>query len=166
MNKEYTVEQWLQELSEKFKKINDPFCGIWLIADGIEFLGKCIHSDDFNTNNHAKSKFKLAIRKIKAFDEYKKIRNMYHKLRCGLTHSMKPEGEIILTKEGPNDIKPGKACISFDQLKKDFEKGVQQVIAGENGVRTDRLKLKYVVVATQDGKETTGATPTNKETAL
>lgn len=158
MKKTYTIKEWLLQIKEQVGEVGEthPFVAILLISDLIEFVGNCIS----NCSAH-RAQFEYVINHIPAFDSYRSINNLYRNLRCGLTHAMKPENGIELVDKGNNIINGETIRISFESLYRDFSRAIDQVMAGENGLRTERLNTPYIDVFIDELPGVTAETSTN-----
>ena len=77
---------------------------------GIEFLGKCLNSEDFNEERVSRKRFEEAINQLQSFTAYRFLTgkdnkfDLYSCLRCGLAHAGAPKYPITLSSknETPN----------------------------------------------------------------
>lgn len=160
MKRTYTVKEWLIEAKNKINNVGkvSPYFGIWLIADIIEFMGKCLSNDNFRSDDNSRKHFNDAIASLSAFADYRQYDNLYKKLRCGLTHGMRPGGKFEICKDGQNSHTPNNECISFEQLNSDFSKAVDELIHDNNSRTVKRLNMPYVIINDNNGNPRTGAT--------
>ena len=73
-----------------------------LIAVGIEFLGKCLDTEnqDWNKSGMSKIHFELVINKLNSFERYRKYLEKYsiwNSYRNGFAHSFVPKAPISLS---------------------------------------------------------------------
>ena len=119
--KEITVEEYIRTtLKRDIDDIREskPYLAFFLIASGVEFLGKCMSKNKSWQNvGTSQEDFETAICKLHAFEKYKKYTSelkkkkgkdgkrhfvnppisIYKNLRCGLLHAMLPSGKIVLS---------------------------------------------------------------------
>ena len=123
--KEYLIDQ-IGEIKEKY-----PYLAFLLMSVGIEFLGKCQSSDDWNANkSNSKQDFGKGLN-IKPLDVYKNL-DLYKNLRCGLAHSLLTKGQLALSNKGE------KSAINCDEFYEKFKEACEQVI---NGKKDENKKI-------------------------
>lgn len=142
-------------------KDQQPYFAFVLMAIGIEFLGKCLNKYS-NWNYYSKGQpardFKRGMQ-LTPLKRYIKL-DLYHKLRCGLAHSLLTDGGLTLSDES------GVNAISCKQFFQDFEAACKEVLAMKNLPKKD-LDLPFFTVTNTvnaDGKivSVTGHTTTVK----
>lgn len=122
--KEYLIDQ-IGEIKENY-----PYFAFLLMSVGIEFLGKCQSSDDWNEPGNSRRDFDNGL-EIKPLDEYKHF-DLYTNLRCGLAHALLTKGQLVLSDKGE------KSAINCDEFYKKFKKACEQVI---NSTKDENNKI-------------------------
>ena len=153
-----SILDWLECLSDSLHEFNPQhaFIGIWVLSDAIEFMGKILGGGKPGRN------FEKALKTFSSFSNYKNISDeLYHNLRCGLTHAMRPDGGILLKQKGENII--GKAdeqtIITFESLLRDFDSAIGEI--SKNKEIYSKFFDDYInVVACEQNDSTTAATIT------
>jgi hypothetical protein len=93
--KEYIQNVLIAEIGSLRK--SHPYFAFFLIAAGIEFLGKLILKIPWHDKHNPPYAFKTAINKLPGLNKYVSIDNILYKdLRCGLLHANLPGKEILL----------------------------------------------------------------------
>lgn len=166
MEKTYTLIEWLEELSNSIAKIGktEPFCAIWLISCGIEFIGKYIPING-TVPKGCRQRFDNAISNIPALREYKKYHgNLYNDLRCNLAHTVTPAKGLFLRAQGDNvfDKTNNRYVISFQKLNKDFANAILQLKEKKVPVVPGTLDNAYISVI-EDNEGTGSAMTGNTE---
>lgn len=93
----------LIDLSDSLKTIDNPYIKIMLIADSIEFLGKCVNnSKKWKESKKSKKNFELALKEFKSLNYYRKYKDLYSNLRCSLVHCFVPDGYLRIKDKGEN----------------------------------------------------------------
>lgn len=156
----YTIKEWLIEAKQGISNVGEvsPYFGIWLIADIIEFMGKCLSDDNFKSTKNSRKHFDKAIISLTSFSDYKRYDNLYGKLRCGLTHGMRPNDKFEICKYGVNSHTPNRDSISFEQLNRDFSKAVDELVGMRDRRIARRLNMPYVIINDNNGNPLTGST--------
>ena len=150
--KNVTVREFIQKyLIDQIGDIRDkhPYFAFTLMAIGIEFLGKCLNKHS-NWNYYSKGQpardFKRGMQ-LTPLKRYIKL-DLYHKLRCGLAHSLLTDGGLTLSDES------GVNAISCNQFFQDFEAACKEVLAMKKLPKKD-LDLPFFTVTNTvnaDGK--------------
>ena len=120
-------------------KNNHPYLAFMIIANGIEFLGKCLDSKlkDWNKSGRSRDDFELAIEEIPSLKKYMFLIgkgnkfDLYGALRCGLTHSIAPKFPITLSSklEMKNLVEhQGRINLRVEDFYDDFREGCEFVI--------------------------------------
>lgn len=161
--KNVTVENFIKEyLIQQIGDIKDkqPYFAFTLMAIGIEFLGKCQNNNP-NWNYYAKRQPQKDFNKGMGLAPLKKYKsyNLYHKLRCGLAHSLSTNGNLSLSNKNKNKT------LNSEEFYNAFAAACNEVLNGN--VYMPKKKLSdtfFVVTTTDDGASITGSTPyqTNK----
>ena len=93
--KEYIQNVLIAEIG--LLKKDHPYFAFFLIAAGIEFLGKAILNIPWHDKHNPPYAFKTAINKLPGLRLYTPIDSILYKdLRCGLLHANLPGKEILL----------------------------------------------------------------------
>ncbi len=104
-----------------------PFFAFTLMALGIEFLGKCLNTNDWDYSNST-SDFNAA---INSYDPLKKYVcndiDLYHNLRCGLAHFFMVKPKIKLGPDG-NNLGTSPIQIGCKEFYKDFRQACEDAI--------------------------------------
>ena len=136
--KQFIRQVLINELDAVVK--TSPWLGFICMSSGIEFLGKCIDTDnqtDWNAERVSSKNFNDAIKKLDALSKYRPLLsrpnfNLYSEFRCGLVHACAPKGNISLshgTQEMANLVERNN-IINFnaDELFVDFKAACEEVI--------------------------------------
>ncbi len=117
------------------------------IAVGIEFLGACRDSHDFDQQGHSKCRFERGITDYmaKVDTRYATYNNsaspyyLYKHLRCGMAHLIRPQGKVGLIGKGNADASGLKhldkhptydaVVLVLEPFLEDFEKACQMLKA-------------------------------------
>lgn len=115
---------------EQLKGIIDyplPYHAFMIMSIGIEFLGKCLKTDQSIWHTKARGEspdsFKKAIREIpslKKYEPYLEKYDLYDGLRCGLLHSAQPGVRITLSSEANSKNETG-------HLVEDKQFGIERI---------------------------------------
>jgi hypothetical protein len=137
--KQFIKQVFINELN-KIKDSN-PYIAFAIMAIGIEFLGKCLDTDNQNWNTPRKSKyhFELAIKKLSSLKIYKQYLNNYalwNSLRNGFAHSFVPKNTLSLSSKNErahlskhnNGLTINLKCEDFYE---DFKNACSEVIQKE-----------------------------------
>lgn len=95
---EISIKQFItEELCKTIEYIKEkhPYFAFGLIATGIEFLGACMDSHQWNESGHSKTHFNSAISTFPTLQKYKSAK-LYSTLRCGMCHILTPKPSIQL----------------------------------------------------------------------
>ena len=126
MNVREYIEQFLiKEIGELVE--NHPFQAFTLMATGIEFLGKCLNENEWDTPSQGSSDFNSAIEKLDHLVKYKEIKNLYDKLRCGLAHLCVPKAGIELC-PNHNELKTYPIILGCRDFYEDFKEACNEII--------------------------------------
>ncbi len=158
-----------------------PYFAFFIIASGIELLGKCINSkDDWHTKNGSREDFENAIDNLKAFANYRDYLkssdiDLYGSLRCGLLHAMMPKDKIILM-QGNEPLsldKYNRLKLCIGTLYQDFSNACTELLSDDRAFLWTNKKKDDVVLyftdSPNDGyNQATGSTQTIiiKETSM
>lgn len=124
MKRRYTKIEWLKMIVGSIEKVgkDEPFLGIWLISDVIEFIGSCMTPSSIRGKRH---QFEFAIKNLNAFKDCRNFKNLYGNLRCGLTHDMNPSDGLRLKRTGENS--PEHNEISYSSLLADLQDSLIEI---------------------------------------
>lgn len=98
-----------QTLMAEFRQIqrdeNHHYLSFSLIAQGIEFLGACMDSDDFGKQHVSERRFRAAISqlfpaKYHGYNGKGVPHDLYGSLRCSLLHVVLPKADVELIQRG------------------------------------------------------------------
>lgn len=179
--KKVTVEEYIQNtLMKEIKEIGDsyPYLGFFLIASGIEFLGKCLNpSSDWQESGKSLVDFEEAIMKFKSLNKYKRYTkkgdngitsaiSLYSSLRCGLVHAMLPKDNLQLHKgnnESTSKIngveKDGKLHLYFDNFFDDFSNACKELLSMSSWSSGKQKDDTFFIVSFDDlGNPSSGTT--------
>ena len=150
MKRMYTKIEWLERIVGSIEKVgkDEPFLGIWLISDVIEFIGSCMTPSSIRGKRH---QFEFAIKNLNAFKDCRNFKKLYENLRCGLTHDMYPSGSIKLKRTGENNSEYNE--ISYSQLLADLQSSLSEIkrLMGSNPQLKSTMETIYAEV---EGDET------------
>lgn len=136
---------------------NEPFLGIWLISDIVEFVGKC-----FEPNKGKGEQFQYVIDHLGSFADCRSFKNLYRNLRCGLTHDIYPSGSIKLKRTGENNSEHNE--ISYSQLLVDLRSSLSEIkqLMGSDPQLKSAMESIYAEVEGDEnsGNLLTGSTET------
>ena len=152
-----TVREFINDyLIDEIKYIKNyhPYFAFLLMAVGIEFLGKCQSTEDWNASTKSNSVYFKDGLDVAPLQKYKtKYPKLYKQLRCGLAHAYHPDGIILSDKKGASDI-------NCDEFYADFVEACKNVLAGKAPKTVRDLDVPFFAVATSDeGTSTTATTP-------
>lgn len=120
-----------------------PFVSFVLMAIGIEFLGKCLNTNDWDDKSERSGKtFDYAIQLFDSLKKYQAIPDLYHNLRCGLAHRLMVKGNIILTPDQNNLTGPD-FTIGCKEFYDDFKQACLDAIDNKNGMIKKNLNEEY-----------------------
>lgn len=112
-----------------------PYISFAILAIGIEFLGKCLNTNENDWNKgRSDLNFKKAINELVAFEEYRDKLDKYElhdSLRNGFAHSFVPKGTISLSSKDEDEnfkVTDGKLNLRCENLYKDFKNACIEVI--------------------------------------
>lgn len=114
----YTLEQFIDQIvftDTKSIMQQHPYQAFALISIGIEIIGKCFCKGNWEASGSSEDCFYNAIQKCPELSKYKhfdtvvpikrclfrkrktkETNKLYHLLRCGMAHSLKPKDTLIL----------------------------------------------------------------------
>jgi len=138
---------------EEVVKIS-PWIGFVAMSSAIEFLGKCIDSENplnWDKSDRSRQDFEMAISELNGLSRYRSLIrpsgltkeqkesevhfDIYKELRCGMLHAFAPKGKITLS-HGPDEqrttIHPnGTVNFNATELFEEFKKACEDVISRE-----------------------------------
>lgn len=110
-----------------------------LMAVGIEFLGKCIGSEEKWDKGKPKNDFERAINHLNSFSKYRPYLDKYKiwdSLRNGMLHSFRPKSKLSFSSGNEmkhlsefNDNGVDKINLKCEDLYKDFKAACEEVLS-------------------------------------
>lgn len=155
------IKEYLIDGIEEIKK-EHPYHAFLLMAVGVEFLGKCKNTNDWNfyQNGQPEADFNDGLaefpKDLEGKNKYDSL-NLYKNLRCGLAHSFLMKGDLTLSD------KEGGGSISCDVFYDDFVKACKKILTMpsiSNGKSLD--DTFFSITTTEKGASTTGNTKSSK----
>lgn len=147
------IREYLIDKIEKLKD-SEPYIAFLMMSIGIEFLGKCLNDKhDWDVSNMSESDFNLAIGRLKSLKKYRSW-DLYHKLRCGLAHTMMVKSGLEIKDKGASTS----TCVSCEEFYNDFKAACEEVMNMSLPVKN--LDADYLVIKEEDGAFATGSTAT------
>lgn len=151
---QYTVEQFVDQFvfsdTKSIMKTN-PYQAFALISIGIEILGKCFCRGGWDVSGSSEDCFNYAIKKCPELSKYKyydveipikticifrkrkkKTNELYHLLRCGMAHSLKPGAKLVLV-SGKNNFSTN--SIGCNELFDDCLKAWNAIKQGKTKIK-------------------------------
>lgn len=127
--KEFIEKCLIEDIGEivENKKYYHAFA---LMCIGIEFLGKCLNSDDIHKKGQSSKDFNNALDTYQSLNKYKDFNDPYSALRCGLLHAFLPLEGVKLTDQD-NDSSTN--TIGCTCLYSDFVKACNDAISNKHG---------------------------------
>jgi len=93
--KEFIEKFFLRDFKRLIYECGFEYLPFLSIATGIEFLGSCLDSYEWEERRLSQKRFKQAIKEL--FPEnYRRLDNDLWKLRCGFTHQCRPDRKFLL----------------------------------------------------------------------
>ncbi|MEQ1732540.1 MAG: hypothetical protein ABL940_02650 [Bacteroidia bacterium] len=132
-----------------------PWLGATCIANGIEFLGKCIDTENptnWNTRDFSKKNFNAAIDKLTSLSKYRNCRvNLYTEFRCGLVHASVPGCKITLSDktESHTNLATSPINLNVNDLYNDFKNACEEVINMEFENIPNKMNTPFIYVNPQ-----------------
>ena len=154
-----SVRQFIQEyLIDDIGNIvkTHPYFAFLLMAVGIEFLGRCQSTNDWNNTQNSKTYFDDGLAVPTLCQYATRYPNLYHQLRCGLAHAYHPDGIIISNKGEEGDI-------SCDDFYTDFVAACRNILADKAPKKVRNLDEFFFDVTTTDDGTSSTATTTNNQ---
>lgn len=154
----------LTDLSTKHHYIS-----FFVMATGIEFLGKCLDSSakHWNVGGRAEFNFFNAIDTLSAFEKYKPYKKMlYTDLRCGFAHSFVPKGNLTLSSkdEMPHmQINGGRLNLKCEDFYEDFKLACLEVIDRNFPEINDKMNKDLLFIPGENFNETTNIETANTQ---
>ena len=137
-------------------KNSQPYFAFILMAVGIEFLGRCQSTNDWNDTKNPKTYFNCGLAVPPLCQYAKKYPDLYHQLRCGLAHAYRPDGIILSNKGGVGDI-------NCDDFYADFVAACKNVLDDKAPQKVRNLDEFFFAVTTTDDGTSSTATTTNNQ---
>ena len=177
--KEVTVKEYIEQLPADIKPFveHQPYFAFFIIASGIEFLGKCINDQkDWQTEKMSRTDFQNAINQLDSFVNYRNYLqgmntdqiDLYSSLRCGLLHAMLPKSNILLMR-GNEPLKQDsnrKLLLSIETFYNDFCDACSEILSSKHeskwaGKKKDDVFLYIADDQEQGYYQASGSTLTN-----
>lgn len=131
--KEFIQQVLINEVGVIHEKF--PYISFATMAIGIEFLGKCLSSEEnWNKPNQSKIDFEFAINNLNSFEKYRDFLTEYElwtSLRNGFLHSFVPKNKLTLSSNGEMEhLKEhnGKLNLKCEDLYLDFKSACEEVL--------------------------------------
>lgn len=137
-----------------------PYLAFLLISTGIEFLGKCINSANFQDPGHSSNDFKNALGCFDSLKKYNSI-DLYSTIRCGLCHSMQPKPGIKLSDSMPQSLDKQGSIINIDNYYSDFKSACNDLLTSPQSFlpKNRSLTLDFIKIDSDgSGNSASGAT--------
>lgn len=145
------IREYLIDKIEKLKD-SDPYIAFLMMSIGIEFLGKCLNKKKkWDTEDRSKKDFNLAISSLNSLNKYQGW-DLYHKLRCGLAHTMMVKSGLEIKDKGTSTS----TCVSCEGFYNDFKAACEEVMNMSLPVKN--LDADYLVIKEEGGASATGST--------
>lgn len=155
--KDFINKYFIEEIGSLVEE--RPFVSFVLMAIGIEFLGKCLNTNDWDEKKEISGDtFDNAIKSFDSLKKYQAIPDLYHSLRCGLAHRLMVKGHIILSPDQNNLTDPN-YTIGCKEFYEDFKQACLDAIDDKSGVIKKNLNEEYDV----EVGELTGSTTSTTE---
>lgn len=139
--KEFINKYFIEEVGSFVDE--HPFVSFALMAIGVEFLGKCLNTNDWDDKNEKSGKtFDSAIQQFDSLKKYSAIPDLYHSLHCGLAHRLMVKGHVILSPDHNNIIGPD-FIIGCKEFYDDFKQACQDAVDNKNGIIKKNLNEEY-----------------------
>lgn len=179
ITKEVTIKEYITQLPADIKPFveHQPYFAFFIIASGIEFLGKCINDQkDWQTEKMSRTDFQNAINQLDSFVNYRNYLqgmntdqiDLYSSLRCGLLHAMLPKSNILLMRgNGPLSLDSNrKLLLSIETLYDDFTKACCEILSSKHESKWSKKKKDDVFLYITDDQgqgyyQASGSTITN-----
>lgn len=178
--REITVEKYIKTtLKEELKTVGKkyPYLGFFLIASGIEFLGKCLNkSSDWQRSGESKVDFENAITHFKSLNKYapytsqgntsiKPTISLYNSLRCGLVHAMLPKDNIQLHIGHEKNYVDTKGILHlyFDSFYEDFSNACNELLSIDSWSGGKQKEDIFIIISVDEfGNPSSGTTRMDK----
>lgn len=158
--KDFINKYFIEEIGSLVEE--RPFVSFVLMSIGIEFLGKCLNTNDWDDKNERSGKtFDNALQQFDSLKKYQAIPDLYHNLRCGLAHRLMVKGHVILTPDQNNLTGPD-YTIGCKEFYNDFKQACLDAIANKNGL----IKKNHNEVYNFEASGMTGSTQVAKTTVI
>ena len=134
---------------EKLSRTNH-FLAFSIMANAIEFLGKCLDSGckKWDKNGMSKVHFVSALDKLVSFNKYRQYKfSLYKDLRCGFAHSFVPMGKITLSSKNERanlDNSHGKINLKCEDFYDDFKNACLEIISMDFKDTDDKMNLPFL----------------------
>ena len=126
--KKVSIKDFIQEnlfkTIEMLKDNGHPYFAFEIIAAGIEFLGACIDSYDFDEPYLSKIRFSNALETMPPLQKYKDF-DLYKNLRCGMCHILTPKPALQLSS---GSGKCTKKILYIENFYTDFKDACKEVM--------------------------------------
>jgi len=151
--KEFIQQVFIDEVGDLIEK--HPYIAFMIMGIGIEFLGKCLASEDSNWDVEGKSRssFKNAVESLSSLKKYEPYLNkdehdLYGSLRCGLAHAAKPKYKITLSSknEMAHLVEFGdRLNLRCEDFYSDIKAASEEVIA-KNFADIDKMNGRFLAI--------------------
>jgi len=129
------------------------YISFFTIGVGIEFLGKCIDTNeqDWNKPGNSSKHFKKAINELSSLIKYRRYidsHQLYKSFRCGLAHAAAPNYCVTISSknESPNlRLQNNRLNLKIEDLYNDFKNACLEVIQ-KPYPQNDKMNLPYLEV--------------------
>ena len=152
------IEDYLIKQINTIKQ-DHPYFAFLLMSVGIEFLGRCQSTNDWNNTQNSKTYFDDGLA-VPPLCQYKKnYPDLYHQLRCGLAHAYHPDGIILSNKGEEGDI-------SCDDFYANFVAACKNILDDKAPKKVRNLDDFFFAETTTDDGTSSTATTTNNQVQL
>ena len=160
--KEFIDSLFIQELGVLVS--TSPYLSFMIISIGIEFLGKCLETNqkDWHQRNESKKNFVKALNDLPSLNKYLNYHakfNFYDGLRSGLLHAAIPTGKITLSSRdelGHLQQSTNESInLKIEDFYKDFKEACEHIISMSFGP-DDKMSNAILVVPGIDFKSISG----------
>ena len=149
--KDFIQTVFIDELGQLVN--SHPYISFITIGIGIEFLGKCIDTNeqDWNKPGNSGRHFKKTVNELTSLSKYRPFLNshkLYKSFRCGLAHAAAPNYCVTLSSKnesGNLTILNNRLNLKIEDLYADFKNACLEVI-NRNFALTDKMNTPYLEV--------------------
>lgn len=149
--KDFIQTVFINELGQLIN--SHAYISFFTIGIGIEFLGKCIDTNeqDWNKSGNSGKHFKKAVNELISLSKYRPFltsHQLYKSFRCGLAHAAAPNFRVTLSSKnesGNLTILNNRLNLKIEDLYDDFKGACLEVIS-RNFAQTDKMNMPYLEV--------------------